>query len=164
MMRGLALVLLLTAGPAMAQDAPAGYDGSLIPTCLDRVAAGGDPAACIGAAADPCMAQPGGQTTLGMVQCLTAETHDWDSLLNRWYGKAMDRAKSRDRDSGGDEPTAPVLKQAQRNWIAYRDESCRYEALRYQGGSIAGVVRARCLQELTARQALRLRALAEQEG
>lgn len=164
-MRGLALALLLAAGPALAQDAPAGYDGSLIPTCLDRAAAdGSDPAACIGAAADPCMAQPGGETTLGMVQCLTAETADWDKLLNHWYGRAMERAKAGDAAGDGDEPTAPVLKQAQRNWIAYRDESCRYEALRYQGGSMAGVVRAGCLQELTAHQALRLRALAEQEG
>lgn len=164
-MRGLALALLLAAGPAMAQDASAGYDGSMIPTCLDRAAADdSDPAACIGAAANPCMAQPGGETTQGMVQCLTAETADWDLLLNGWYSRAMELAKTRDTGAGGNAPTAPVLKQAQRNWIAYRDESCRYEALRHQGGSIAGVVRAGCLQELTARQALRLRALAEPEG
>ena len=163
-MRGLALALLLAAGPAMAQDAP-GYDGSLIPVCLDRVAAeDGDLAACIGAAADPCMAQPGGATTLGMVQCLTAETRDWDMLLNAWYAKAMERAKAMDAAGGGAEASAPVLKQAQRNWIAYRDETCRFEALRYQGGSMGGISRAGCLQDMTARQALRLRTLAEGEG
>lgn len=164
-MRALALLMLLAAGPAMAQNAPAGYDGSLIPTCLDRVAAAdGDPAACIGAAADPCMDQPGGETTLGMGQCLTAETRDWDMLLNAWYDKALQRAGSRDAASGGEAPTAPVLRQAQRAWIAYRDESCRYEALRYQGGSMAGVAQASCLRDMTARQALRLRTLAEGEG
>ena len=86
--------------------------------------------------------------------CAGAEFGAADAELNWLYKRITARL-------GADK--APLVA-AQRAWIAYRDESCRYEALRYQGGSIAGVVRARCLQELTARQALRLRALAEQEG
>ena len=185
----LAAVLALTPALAAAQDLPPSategledtvracfadynpYAGG--PSCLGQAAQGctaaaGDTTvaivACIGAAADPCMDQPGGETTLGMGQCLTAETRDWDMLLNAWYDKALQRAGSRDAASGGEAPTAPVLRQAQRAWIAYRDESCRYEALRYQGGSMAGVAQASCLRDMTARQALRLRTLAEGEG
>ncbi|MBT0778386.1 lysozyme inhibitor LprI family protein [Paracoccus sp. pheM1] len=165
-MRALALFLLMAA-PALAQDGP-GYDGKPLAACLDRMAGeGGDRRSCIGAASGPCMDQPGGQTTAGMVQCLTAEAADWDRLLNRWYSAAMNRAEAMDAGQGDGqdmEEAAPVLKQAQRNWIAFRDESCRFEALRYQGSTMRGIAHAGCMMQLSAEQALRLRVLAEEEG
>ena len=52
---------------------------------------------------------------------------------------------------------APVLKEAQRNWIAFRDKSCEYQSVYFQGGTAGGPAASGCMLELTAQQALRLR-------
>ncbi|WP_347266870.1 lysozyme inhibitor LprI family protein [Paracoccus sp. (in: a-proteobacteria)] len=163
-MRAMILALMI-ATPALAQDGPA-YDATLLPGCLDRAAADGtDLRACIGKASDACMAAPGGDTTVGMVDCLMAESKDWDRLLNAWYSKVMKVAKASDAEAGqlgsAAEPAAPALQQAQRHWIAFRDATCRYQHLQYQGGTLGGPAAAGCLMELTAEQALRLHALTE---
>lgn len=169
-MRAILAFVMMTA-PAMAQDAPEapGYDPTLLSACLAQAGDGdGGREACIGTASDACMAAPGGATTLGMNDCLMAETREWDGLLNQWYGDAMARAKQADADMDATDPSlekrAPVLQQAQRDWIGFRDASCKFQALRYQGGSMAGTVHAACMMDLTADQALRLRPLAEDEG
>jgi uncharacterized protein YecT (DUF1311 family) len=157
------VIALLVATPALAQDGP-DYDAGLLPACL--AGAGDDPRSCIGKASDACMATPGGDTTIGMVACLTGESGDWDKLLNAAYAKAMDAATQADADlkqlGSAAPPAAPALQQAQRDWIAFRDASCRYESLRFQGGTAGGPAAAGCMLELTADQALRLRALSEE--
>lgn len=159
MMRVLLMALLL-ATPALAQDGPA-YDGKLLHACLDG--AGDNPHQCIGKASDACMAGPGGASTVGMVDCLSAESKDWDKLLNTSYGKVLKAAKAADAElkqlGSAAEAAAPVLQQAQRDWIGFRDASCRYAALQFQGGTAGGPAAASCMMELTAEQALRLRAL-----
>lgn len=163
-MRAFVLAALIAApAPVLAEGAA--YDAGMLAACLGR--AGDDTArhGCIGKSSDACMAAPGGASTVGIGQCLGAETADWDALLNTSYTQAMARAKTFDaalnKGEGEITETAPLLKQAQRNWIAFRDASCTYQAARYQGGTMSGTTYASCVLGLTADQALRLRAIAE---
>lgn len=162
------LALILPLGlPAYAQGVP--YDSTVYTACLDETAAAkGDLRDCIGRASAACMQAPEGQTTIGMVMCLQSETKDWDMLLNAQYSKAMQRAEDADADlaelQSAAPPAAPVLKQAQRNWIAFRDASCTYESIRFQGGSAGGPASASCMLQLTGEQALRLRDVARGWG
>lgn len=158
------LLLALAGSPALAEGPP--YDAKILPACLDRTAeSSADARVCIGEAATQCMARPGGDTTVGMVDCLSAEAKDWDSLMNGWYGKAMQQAEALDAEmkslGSAAEPAAPVLKQAQRDWIAFRDSSCKFQSIRYQGGTAGGPAAATCLMQMTGEQALHLRELLE---
>jgi len=158
-MRALALAFLL-ATPALA-DEPA-YDPQILTACLDRTAGDtGNARVCIGEASTACMTTPGGDTTVGMGNCLSAETRDWDAMLNREYARVLKAAEAADAElaelGSAAKPAAPVLKQAQRDWIAFRDSSCEYEAVRFQGGTAGGPAAANCLLQLTGEQALRLR-------
>ena len=174
MMRG-AAILALAAMPALAQDGPrveVGYDDGFLSACLDRAA--GDKGAgataddlriCIGTAAQDCMARPGGDTTVGMSGCLGRETGEWDMLLNAWYDRALAQAEAADAEldrlGSAAAPAAPVLRDAHRHWIAFRDASCTFESVRWQGGTAGGPASMQCMLELTAEQALRLRAVVE---
>ena len=172
-MRGLALLALIAA-PAFAQDVV--YDAAVLDSCLEDAAREhaqtdieAEPLrACIGAAAMDCMQGPEGGTTVGMVDCLSRETGQWDGLLNRWYGQALAQAEEGDaalKDLGSAAPpAAPVLRDAQRGWIAFRDKSCEFESVRWQGGTLGGPASGDCMLRLTAEQALRLKAIAESEG
>ncbi|WJS83992.1 lysozyme inhibitor LprI family protein [Paracoccus sp. TOH] len=167
-MRLLVLSLLLAAGPVLAQDGPR-YDADGFAKCIadaetDAGAGPGLPG-CIGQASRQCMATPGGETTVGMVDCLGHEAKDWDKLLNGYYERALKTAEAADAElaelGSAAIPAAPALQQAQRHWIAFRDSSCRYEGLRYQGGTLGGPAAQDCVLRLTAEQALRLRDIAE---
>lgn len=164
MMRHLVLCLSLVAGPAMAQEAPR-YDPGILAACLEG--AGTAETAlrdCVGLGSTRCMADPGGETTLGMVGCLRDEAADWDRRLNEHYGRAIRAITTVDVEIGSDPqagPVAPLLRQAQRDWIAFRDSACGFERLRYRGGSLGGPASQDCLLRLTAEQALRLRRIAE---
>lgn len=160
--------LALAAAPAFAQDGVS-YDDTLLDACLNAAIAEHaqtdievDPLRlCIGQAAIACMQGPDGDTTYGMGACLSRETEQWDVLLNAWYSKALSHAETADADLadiGSAAPkAAPVLRDAQRNWIAYRDKSCEFESVRYQGGTMGGPAAGDCMLQLTATQALRLR-------
>lgn len=167
--------LALIASPAFGQEAVS-YDKTLLTACLDRVASEhaqtdieGDPRrACVGIAATACMNAEGGDTTVGMVQCMTHEVDQWDKRLNDAYQAVLTSAEAHDAElkaNGTDAPrAASTLKQAQRSWISFRDESCKFEAMRHSGGSLAGPASVDCLLELTADQALRLMMMAGAEG
>lgn len=166
-------LLLLLTGQVSAQEPPA--DTSLVEACLDNVsiaqADGVDmkPQDCIGVTASACMALPGGDSTAGMINCTSAEIDYWDGLLNDGYQALMADAKgwSPSGDPRVMQDMAPelLLRQMQRDWIAYRDSSCDFVARPWEGGTIVGVIRAGCLLDATAEQAIRLkRAQFDQEG
>lgn len=161
-MRSLILTLLL-ATPAWAQDGPV-YDGALLAACLEG--AGDNPRQCIGKGSAACMNMPGGESTVGMGICLEAETLDWDKLLNIAYDKVLGAAQAADAElktlGSAAPPAAPSLRQAQRAWISFRDASCLYADLQFQGGTAGGPAALACMMELTAEQALRLRAMARE--
>ncbi|MFN4098658.1 MAG: lysozyme inhibitor LprI family protein [Pararhodobacter sp.] len=136
------------------------FDPALITACLDS----GQWRDCIGVAANACMeATEGGYSTVGMNGCLDAERAWWDADLNAQY--QLVRARDREDDASW-EPVpgmaprpsgAELIREVQRTWIAYRDTTCRYEELRWWGGTGATTAYVGCLMQKTAEQALALR-------
>lgn len=163
-MRALLIPLCLLAAPVFGQEqAEPLADTSLVEACLDNVsiaAADGAPfpaTNCIGVASTVCMEQPGGGSTAGMISCTQQETAYWDGLLNDTYQELVAQAERMDGRTPGESPThLDLLREMQRNWIAFRDISCQWEADLYRGGSIMGPIHANCHLQMTAEQTLRL--------
>ena len=86
-----------------------------------------------------------GATTYGMVQCFGAETSAWRALLDDALARAMTNAER-----------ATLLAHAQEAWTAWRDAECGYQASLYAGGSLARVLAASCINDLTASRAIGL--------
>ncbi len=62
-------------------------------------------------------------------------------------------------------PSRNLLRDAQRAWITFRDQQCRYEASAVQGGSAYPMVQSDCLARLTVQRTQDLRRMAQcQEG
>ena len=138
----LALFSLSTA-PARAQSEV--IDVS-IEACVD--AAGASIVAlqgCKGRVSEPCLEQPGGETTAGARLCFLAEESSWTAQLQA----ALARAQA-------DASRADFLRQSQDAWNAWRQAECRYQASLYEGGSLARVLGASCAAELTADRAIAL--------
>jgi uncharacterized protein YecT (DUF1311 family) len=120
--------------------------GDTITTCLiDYQDLASRRATCVGQYSQICMAQPGGDTTLGMVECSADEYRAWDAVLNAQYGEFR---------SSLDEGPATALQVAQRAWIELRDADCAFSASLYEGGTLAQVVHSGCLMQETAERAL----------
>lgn len=115
---------------------------------------------CAGRAAAACMMTPGGDTTIGMMECLDGERDYWDARLNTAYSERMTIAKKQDaemRDLGSTAAlTEDSLRTMQRAWIAFRDASCLYEQAQWMGGTGGGPATVACHMHETARQALKL--------
>jgi uncharacterized protein YecT (DUF1311 family) len=115
---------------------------------------------CVGRAAAACMMTPGGDTTIGMMECLDGEVGYWDARLNTAYAERMTIAKEQDvemRDLGSAAASIEEsLRAMQRSWIAFRDASCLYEQAQWMGGTGGGPATAACHMHETARQALKL--------
>jgi len=79
-----------------------------------------------------------GVSTPEMVDCLNAQTAQWDKRLNAAYKAALDAALPKQREQ---------LRVAQRLWIQYRDANCTYYAM--GEGSIARIEAAACMQRMT---------------
>jgi len=71
----------------------------------------------------------------------------WDALLNKSYGelRAIEEA-----DGGTD------LRDAQRQWLKFREADCAWAASGYEGGTFANVVANECFSLATARRAIDL--------
>lgn len=156
------LMTLLAAWPVVAQDEALTADTELSEICFEnaglRFEQGDDPdwQSCVGLASDVCMRQPGGDTTVGMTDCIGSEYQFWDRKLNQIYQIVLSIAESMDQQmadlGSAAEQQAPALRQMQRDWIAYRDSACRYERSRWGGGTGGGPASANCMLELAARQ------------
>ena len=149
----LALVALMLAAPAAAQEQV--FDASVAEACLESVGVAGAFEECIGQAAERCMEESeGGQTTVGMSQCLQAEAQWWDTVLNATYGELLAFSKEMDAENGEGVPSQEVaLRDMQRAWIGYRDARCGFEQSQWGRGSGAGPAVAACLMQETAQQA-----------
>lgn len=155
--RSLTLLLLLVApvaAPAVAQELR--FDAGPTAGCV----AGGGEAACIGRAAETCMSQPGGDTTVGMGFCADRERAWWDARLNAVYGRLMAQEEGIDAELKEIGATAPPraesLRAMQRAWIPFRDAACDYERAQWGGGTGGGPATYLCLMHQTARQTLLL--------
>lgn len=89
-------------------------------------------------------------STMGMVQCTSAEIARQDARLNKAYNALMSKqSKTRKQE----------LQTAQRLWIKYRDANCKFY-VDPNGGSIAQVKAANCVMNETANRATELENLA----
>lgn len=115
---------------------------------------------CVGQAAQACMNSPGGDTTIGMIDCLQAEFQYWDKRLNVAFGQRLAAARKEDAEMRRLKSSVASLEESlrkmQRAWIPYRDAACLYEQAQWQGGTGGGPATAACQMNETARQALRL--------
>ncbi len=96
-----------------------------------------------------CMQGEGGMSTAGMSNCVNAEEEAWDILLNRYYGELLVTYSNRD-----DVNVEENFRQAQRSWVEYRENECRYRRLRFGTGSIAINISASCYLEFTQSRAI----------
>lgn len=103
-----------------------------------------------GAQTTDCGAAP---TQMEATRCADAAARAADVDLNAVWAKAVAAVRGT--------PAAAPLQQAQRAWISYRDLACGAEAARYEGGSIAPMIRASCIERLTRARAADLALLLE---
>lgn len=151
----LALILLLVAGPAMAQGVQ--VDARQVRDCLAEAGAGQGVPACVGGAAAACQDRPGGHTTLGISECLMAEMRIW--------GEVMNSAFARQAETLGERDSALVeqLRESQRAWSAYREAECGLRYALWIGGSIRTVMAGNCHLRKTAARAMELEYLGVME-
>ncbi|MBZ0149205.1 MAG: lysozyme inhibitor LprI family protein [Pseudorhodoplanes sp.] len=82
-----------------------------------------------------------------MVKCLADATAKWDKRLNEAYRETLKEGPREQREQ---------LRKAQRLWLQYRDANCDYYGL--SEGSIARVLAASCLFDMTKARAKELEA------
>jgi uncharacterized protein YecT (DUF1311 family) len=95
-------------------------------------------------ALDRCLATPEGQSTFGMIDCISKEAAVQDARLNRAYQAALMRLE-RPRQKA-------ALQKAQRAWIAFRDADCA-AYVDEDWGSLARVEANRCVLDHTRQRA-----------
>ncbi|WP_323761466.1 lysozyme inhibitor LprI family protein [Maricaulis sp.] len=139
-------------GSAPAEPQPGGMDRlsayDTIDACLYRHPAATDRAVCIGEFSQACeQLAADGETTTGMLTCRGEEFEAWDRWLNESY-LAL-------RESLAGEAVV-TLREAQRSWIAHRDQDCLFLASLYAGGTLERVEQASCLSRKTAERAIEL--------
>jgi uncharacterized protein YecT (DUF1311 family) len=106
------------------------------------------PAAFAGAQGDP---QKCDGSTAEMVDCLKAQTAEWDKRMTIAYEKAMKEASPQQHDQ---------LRAAQRLWIQYRDANCLYYGM--GEGTIARIDAGECMRSMTEARARELEGLGHQ--
>ena len=145
----LAAALLALTAPASAQIAR--VDTADVRACLVGAPADAGPPACAGEAARACRMRPGGDTTLGIADCLMAETQVWTGLMRA-------ELRRREEELGRERPELVTdLEAAQRAWVAYRDAECGLRYAIWIKGSIRTIVAGLCHLRKTAARALELR-------
>jgi hypothetical protein len=166
-MRAVVVCLALSAGPAMAQDTPTS-DMRLTEACLAAAQDDHAKRACVGVAAEACIATPDGESNVGMSWCLGSEGDWWEERRADVAGRLADAAEATDtanREVGSSAPAvAPRAKAADVAWAAWRDAECAVEEGFWSGGSGTGTAVAACRMTLTAERALRLERLVADYG
>lgn len=89
--------------------------------------------------------------TFQMVECLKAQTAQWDKRMTVAYQQAMKDAVEKQREQ---------LRAAQRLWIQYRDANCLYYGL--GEGTIARIDAGECMRNMTKARAEELEGLGHQ--
>lgn len=118
-----------------------------IATCL-ATAEREDSRACIGVVAEPCMEEPAGVSTVGMINCFTRERELWEAEVTRLV------ALFRDQESQTQILLLNMMLASHEQWMRAR---CDHSASIFEGGSMAGIVAAACVRTTTAELAIDLR-------
>ncbi len=153
-MKALGIILAVMAQPAWPQSLA--IDPGQVYACHANTPEVQRSPSCLGAASNICQGQPGGSTTIGIAECIQAETQVWDQILNDEYQVA------RAHLAGLNQDLSVSLRDAQRAWIAFRDAECDLTYARWQGGSIRSIAYANCVLVMTAERALQLRSMGPQ--
>lgn len=142
-----ALALALAAGPLSAGD-PSGFD----PAAVDQCLAGGPAEGCADAGLAACLdagARDHADTSEALREqiCHDAAHQVWDARLGVLYNQVVAQAVAR-----GIHPEQH-LRQAERDWIGFRDARCTFEAVTFGNPDDPDdPARARCLLAETQRQ------------
>ena len=75
-----------------------------------------------------------------MNQCAAENYAISDKALNQVYQEVL---------QGLDDAAKTQLTQAEQRWLVFRDAECNFESGRYEGGSIAPLIQASCLEQIT---------------
>jgi uncharacterized protein YecT (DUF1311 family) len=152
--------LLGVALPAAGQEVV--FSPEATETCLAAAEDALARTACIGKAADACMAGPDGGSNAGIGACLVAEAGFWEAHRERAFGALIEietRNAAELEALGSAAPSSiEALQAMDRAWAAWRDAACAYEVSQWGGGSGGGPAEAACVMELTGKQALALEA------
>ncbi len=148
----IALVVFVSAalagGCANAQEVSVDAARAAVAACLDSAGPTlAEREACADVYLSPCMEQPGGDTTYGMIACTGAEYEAWDEILNDRYGQLRE---------AWPEGAFEALREAQGAWLAWREAECDIETAMFEGGTLARVTRAMCMNTMTAERAVKL--------
>lgn len=57
-----------------------------------------------------------------------------------------------------DQNEKTFLIQAEKDWVKFRDSHCKFEASQYEGGSIQPLIYSSCLEELTKKRIVEIKA------
>lgn len=121
---------------------------------------------CVGLSAFACSMTPGGDTTVGMIECFKQELDYWEARLAAAYTKRREAAQKYDGEMANLNATVDsvteTLTAMQTAWHTYREASCRYEQSLWFGGTGGGPATMACYMHLTAQQSLRLEGWWEQ--
>lgn len=115
---------------------------------------------CAGRSAQACMMAPGGDTTVGMIDCLQLETEYWEQQMNEALAERL--AAAAREDAGMTSIRASVmslektLQASQEAWVAYRQAHCLHEQAQWVGGTGGGPATAACYLHEAARRTLKL--------
>ena len=112
---------------------------------------------CVGAAAARCQNRPGGGTTLGISQCLMAETGAWAGLMQTALARKSQTLSQKDPG------LAQALAATQAAWAAYREAECGLQYRVWIEGSIRTIVAGNCHLRKTAARALEVNMLGDLE-
>lgn len=147
---GLFALLGCSTEPSSAQ--PSGIDRlsayDTIDACLYRETGPDDRQTCIGEYRTACETlSVDGESLAGLLICAGEESEAWD----RWLSEAY-----RDLRESLPEDSVVNLREAQRSWMAHRDQDCLFLSGLYAGGSMEALEQANCQIRKTAERAIEL--------
>lgn len=157
-MKQLLLCAVLFCAPQVVLAQALQIDRQIVRECFANTEIGALYPDCLGQASYACQDQPGGSTTVGMSECIEAETAEWDAILNEEY-KATQQANEAADTEGRSQmiDRSDALRDAQRAWITFRDTDCAARYAMWQDGTIRTIVGANCHLTMTAQRAIDLR-------
>ncbi|WP_108819634.1 lysozyme inhibitor LprI family protein [Pseudovibrio sp. Alg231-02] len=148
----LSLVLSLCS-LAQAADEPTEEQAATIAKCVEEKGGGYPAMACFGEVMEQCIGSQ--YQNSHMIFCAVQEYMVWDQRFNTAYAEIMKVASTNVKAS---------LKNAQRNWIKFRDDTCSANALIYEGGSNASLAMSVCMGDQTAVRSLQLQQFLVEAG
>lgn len=89
------------------------------------------------------------QTQLEMNETAYANYKKADAQLNKVYKQLMTILTKKEK---------PLLIQAEKDWLKFRDSHCKFEASQYEGGSIKPLIYYNCLEETTKKRIAEIKA------